>query len=54
MWLQIGMKNDNKYLLKRLSDLDKKMEELDQLIKDARMEIHDLVWQVVENRKRTV
>lgn len=46
------MKNDAVKLVERLSKLDKKMIELDDLIKSTRIEIHHLFWQTVENKRR--
>ncbi|EKD86087.1 MAG: hypothetical protein ACD_37C00483G0001 [uncultured bacterium] len=46
------MKNDAVKLAERLSKLDGKMIELDELVKNIRIEICHLFWQTVGNRKR--
>lgn len=45
------MKLDFTTLTHRLIDLDKKAEELDEVLKDVRVEINDVFWDLVELKK---
>jgi len=45
------MKLDFTALAQRLTDLDKKAEELDEALKDVRVEINDILWDLVELKK---
>ena len=45
------MKLDFTALTQRLTDLDKKAEEFDEALKDVRVEINDILWDLVELKK---
>ena len=42
------MKLDFTALTQRLTDLDKKAQELDEALKDVRVEINNVLWEIVE------
>ena len=41
-----------KKLPQKLLDLDKKADELDEVLQDVRVEINDVIWDLVEMRKK--
>jgi len=45
------MKLDFTALAQRLTDLDKKAQELDEALKDVRVEINNVLWDLVELKK---
>ena len=42
------MKLDFTALAQRLTDLDKKAQEIDEIVKDVRVELNNLLWDLVE------
>lgn len=46
------MELDFEKLTQKLSDLDKMADGLDGLLKDLRVEIHDILWDLIELKKR--
>lgn len=47
------MEEDFKRLMQKLADLDKKTQEIDQILKDVRMGIHNLFWDL-NNLKKSI
>ncbi len=48
------MEQELKKIVQLLIDLDKRMEEFDESIKNARFEIHNTLWELIELRKSIV
>lgn len=45
---QQSIKIDPKQLTQKLLDLDKKAQELDEVLKDVRVAVNDVLWDLVE------